>query len=123
MAHYQEKETSNRVKAEGGVTDDNEELDHNKGSSANIEDNGPQQKGQDLDLTLPKMDTSSQVKKTIMGLTEPLKKERANKPEINKRNKVSLSYWIVVSMIKDILKGINKLRDIMRTHEMDVNQN
>lgn len=91
IAHHQEKEASKRVKAEGGVNHQNEQLEPNNANSnnANNEHNGDHQKGNDIDLSLPKMDSSSQVKKTIMGLTEPLKKERANKPEINKRNKVS----------------------------------
>jgi hypothetical protein len=91
IAHHQEKEASKRDKAEGGVNHQNEHTEPNNTnvSNGNNEDNGEQQKGNDIDLSVPKMDSSSQVKKTIMGLTEPLKKERANKPEINKRNKVS----------------------------------
>lgn len=36
-----------------------------------------------IEISQPKMDTSSQVKKTILNITEPLKKERATKREIN----------------------------------------
>ena len=45
---------------------------------------------QNFELSLPQLDTSSQVRKTISGITGPIKKERATKAEmINKRSKVS----------------------------------
>lgn len=44
---------------------------------------------QELWVTQPQMNTSSQVQKTINCVTEPMKKERATKAEINRRMKVS----------------------------------
>lgn len=52
------------------------------------DENGNNNKAADnihIELSGPKMDTSSQIKKTINGITEPIKKDRAKK--INSANK------------------------------------
>lgn len=76
IANYQANDAINRVKGEGGVTSDQDEKDYHKqnGHNGNNDGAGSHQKEQEIVLTGPHLDTSSQVKKTILGITAPFKK-------------------------------------------------